>query len=112
LVTVLRGEIFDVAVDLRRQSPTFGEWVGVTLSEENHRQLWVPPGFAHGFCAMSDEADVIYKCTEVWDASSDRCLRWNDPAIGIEWPLPRDIVPVLSVKDQHAPALIDAEVFP
>ncbi|MES0874389.1 dTDP-4-dehydrorhamnose 3,5-epimerase [Sinimarinibacterium thermocellulolyticum] len=109
LVRVVAGEIFDVAVDIRRGSPTFGHWVGVTLSADNKRQLWVPPGFAHGFCVTSDSADVIYKVTAYYSPEHDRAIRWDDPAIGIEWPL--DAPPQLSGKDEKAPLLRDAEVF-
>jgi dTDP-4-dehydrorhamnose 3,5-epimerase len=104
LVRVLLGEIFDVAVDARRGSPTFGQWVGVTLSHENVRQLWVPAGFIHGFCVTSERAEVEYKCTDVYDPGGELGVIWNDPDIGIEWPL-RD--PVLSAKDAAAPRLRD-----
>lgn len=87
LVRVVRGTVFDVAVDLRRSSPSFGRWVGVELSEDNHRQLWVPPGFAHGFYVMSESADFVYKCTELYAPEHERCLRWDDPALAITWPL-------------------------
>lgn len=102
LVFVARGEIFDVAVDLRKGSPTYGQWEGVHLSEENHRQLYVPPGFAHGFCVLSDVADVIYKCTEYYDRSRERGVRWNDPDLGIAWPLHE---PSLSPRDGALPWL-------
>jgi len=97
LVRVVRGEVFDVAVDLRRDSPTFGNWAGVWLSEDNHRQLWLPPGLAHGFVVTSDSADFEYKCTDYYDPSDEGCLIWNDPDIGIEWPLAN---PLLSAKDK------------
>ncbi len=101
LVTVTRGQIFDVSVDIRRGSPTFGRWVGVTLSEDRPQCVYIPPGFAHGFCTLSDIADVVYKCTELYAAHDDRGVLWSDPGIGIEWPLPN---PILSAKDQsHAP---------
>lgn len=109
LVRVTAGEIFDVAVDIRRTSPTFGRWVGVTLSADNKRQLWVPPGFAHGFCVTSEAADVMYKVTAYYSPEHDRGIRWNDPAIGIDWPL--DTPPLLSGKDEKAPLLRDAETF-
>lgn len=109
LVRVTAGEIFDVAVDIRRGSPHFGQWVGVSLSAENQRQLWVPPGFAHGFYVTSDTADVVYKVTAYYSPTHDRGIRWNDPAIGIDWPL--DAAPQLSAKDEKAPLLRDAEVF-
>ena len=109
LVMVVRGDVYDVAVDIRRSSPTFGRWFGIHLSDENHRQLWIPPGFAHGFVALTDPADVIYKVTEYYSAEHDRSIRWDDPDIGIEWPL--DSEPILSDKDADAPYLRDAEVF-
>lgn len=106
LMHVLEGEVFDVAVDLRRGSPTFARWVGVVLSAENHRQLYVPPGFAHGFCVLSEQALFAYKCTAFYDRSVERAVRWDDPSIGIEWPL-RD--PLLSSKDAAAPLVTDLE---
>lgn len=109
LVRCTRGTLFDVAVDIRRGSPHFGKWYGVELSEENMRMLWIPPGFAHGFCALSDVADLTYKCTELYDAHSDRAILWNDPEIGIEWPIAD---PQLSPKDAAAPRLADAKVLP
>ena len=111
LVRVVRGAVFDVAVDLRRSSPRFGRWAGVELSEDDHRQLWVPPGFAHGFTVLSDVADFCYKCTTLWHPQSDRALRWNDPAIGIDWPLAEMGEPQLAAKDAAAPLLADAELF-
>jgi dTDP-4-dehydrorhamnose 3,5-epimerase len=110
LVRVTRGRVFDVAVDIRRSSETFGKWVGAELSDENHAMLFVPPGFAHGFAVLSDVADFVYKCTTLWDAPSDRAIRWNDPAIGISWPIPAHEAE-LSGKDAIAPLLADAEVF-
>ena len=109
LVRCVRGAIWDVAVDIRRGSPSFGKWIGVDLTEENRSMLWVPPGFAHGFCGLSDESDVIYKCTALYDAASDRSIAWNDPDIGIQWPLEG---PLLSPKDAAAPRLKDAEALP
>ncbi|MFZ5567195.1 MAG: dTDP-4-dehydrorhamnose 3,5-epimerase [Pseudomonadota bacterium] len=109
LVRVVRGSVFDVAVDLRRSSPTFGQWVGAELSEHNHRQLWVPPGFAHGFLVTSESADFLYKTTDYYAPEHERCIAWNDPAIGIEWPL--DGAPALSAKDQQGVPLAQAEVF-
>ena len=111
LVRVTNGAVFDVAVDIRRSSPHFGQWVGYELSAENHRMLWVPPGFAHGFLVLSDTADFLYKCTTLYDPPGDRGIRWDDPAIGIAWP---DIgmAPQLSAKDAVAPRLAEAEVFP
>ena len=102
LVRVLQGEVFDVAVDVRRGSPTFRRWVGVRLSRDNFRQLYVPPGFLHGFCVLSEGAEIAYKCTEWWDASAEIGVRWDDPELGIEWPI-RD--PLLSPKDAGAPLL-------
>lgn len=99
---VTRGSVFDVAVDIRQDSETFGHWFGVELSENNHRQMWVPPGFAHGFCVMSDVADFIYKCTDLYVPSAEACIAWNDPDIGIEWPVNQ---PLLSKKDAEAPTL-------
>jgi dTDP-4-dehydrorhamnose 3,5-epimerase len=97
LVRVVRGEVFDVAVDIRKGSPTYGQWAGVLLSEENKRQFWVPPGLAHGFVVLSDVADFEYKCTDYYDPSDEGCLIWNDPEVGIEWPI--DFEPQLSTKD-------------
>ena len=107
LVRVVRGSVFDVAVDIRKTSPTFGKWVGVELSEDNHRQLWVPPGLAHGFLVTSESADFLYKTTDYYAPEHERCLAWNDPAIGIDWPLGSD-QPLLSVKDAAGLLLQDA----
>ena len=104
LVGVIRGSIYDVAVDIRRGSPSFGQWYGVELREEEPRYLWVPPGFAHGFCVLSDVADVVYKCTDVYVADFDRGILWSDPFIGITWPVDR---PLLSDKDMRLPTLRD-----
>ncbi|CAG9234233.1 dTDP-4-dehydrorhamnose 3,5-epimerase [Paraburkholderia tropica] len=109
LVRVVEGEVFDVAVDLRRDSPNFGKWVGVTLSAENHRQLWVPPGFAHGFVVLSESAQFLYKTTDYWFPEHERSIVWNDPAIGIEWPI--DFEPLLAAKDAAGKQLADAEVY-
>jgi len=109
LVRVVAGEVFDVAVDLRKSSPTFGHWVGVLLSGENKRQLWVPEGFAHGFVVTSDSAEFLYKTTNYYAPEFERSLIWNDPTIGIEWPA--DLVPQLSAKDQVGKLLADADVF-
>lgn len=111
LVRVTRGEVYDVAVDLRKSSSTFGKWTGVTLSEQNHRQFWVPPGFAHGFYVVSDSADFQYKCTEYYAPEYERSLRWDDPAVGIEWPLVGGQQPTVSDKDHECPALADLDVF-
>lgn len=110
LVRAVSGTVFDVAVDVRRSSPRFGQWVGVELSAENHRQLWIPPGFAHGFVVLSDNADFLYKTTNYYAPQAEGAVRWDDPAIGIEWPLGA-ITPQLSAKDQAAPALAQASVF-
>jgi dTDP-4-dehydrorhamnose 3,5-epimerase len=109
LVRVVRGSVYDVAVDLRRSSPTFGKWVGVELSEENHRQLWVPPGFGHGFLVTSESADFLYKTTDYYAPEHERCILWNDPAIGIRWPV--EGAPLLSGKDQRGQLLAQAETF-
>lgn len=111
LVRVTRGAVFDVAVDIRRSSPTFGEWVGVELSAENKRQLWVPPRFAHGFYVTSEVAEFQYKCTDFYAPEHERSIRWDDPELGIEWPLVEGGKPLLSDKDQAALALADAEVY-
>ena len=111
LVRVTSGSVFDVAVDLRRSSPSFGRWYGVELSAENHRMLWVPPGFAHGFCVTSDSADFLYKCTELWAPEHERSLAWNDPALGIEWPLAESGEPRLSDKDRVAASLATCAVY-
>lgn len=105
LVSVVRGEVFDVAVDVRRDSPAFGRWFGVHLREQDHRSVWIPPGFAHGFCVLSESADFVYKCTTLYDAADDRGIRWDDPALGIEWPIAE---PVLSPKDRALPTLAEA----
>ena len=107
LVRVVRGAVFDVAVDIRKSSPTFGQWVGAELSEDNHRQLWVPPGFAHGFIVLSDTADFLYKTTDYYAPQHERCIAWDDPAIGIDWP-DTGVGVQLSVKDSAGTALIHA----
>ncbi len=109
LIRCTRGAIFDVAVDIRRGSPSFGKWLGMELTEENKRMLWVPPGFAHGFASLTDDSDVLYKCTSLYDGPSDRSILWNDPEIGIRWPLTDAL---LSPKDAAAPRLRDAQVLP
>jgi len=113
LVRVVRGAVFDVAVDVRRSSPTFGKWVGTELTEDNHRQSWVPPGFAHGFMVLSASADLLYKTTDYYAPEHARCIAWNDPEIGIAWPLDRlpNALPLLSAKDQAGLVLRDAETF-
>lgn len=112
LVRVVTGTVFDVAVDLRLSSPTFGRWVGETLVASEHRQLWIPPGFAHGFYTLSDSADLLYKCTAYYAASDDRALRWDDPDLAISWPLLDSCPPTLSAKDAAAPRLRDAPTYP
>ena len=109
LVRVIQGEVFDVAVDIRRSSPTFGKWVGAVLSAENRNQLWIPAGFAHGFITLSDTAEFLYKTTDFYSTQSERSIAWDDPAIGIEWPM--DCTPLLSDKDQKGKALSEADVF-
>lgn len=111
LVRVVRGQVFDVAVDIRRSSPTFGQWVGVELTEDNYRQLWVPPGFAHGFYVLSDIADFLYKTTDYYFPDLERSLLWNDPAIAVSWPIEAAVSPIISAKDKIAPKLADAELF-
>jgi len=107
LVQVMSGEVFDVAVDLRRDSETYGRWVGVVLSAEKKNQLWVPAGFAHGFLVLSDVADFVYKCTDYYAPEHERSLRWNDPTVAIDWPI--DGEPILSEKDRNGASLGEAE---
>jgi dTDP-4-dehydrorhamnose 3,5-epimerase len=109
LVRVVTGEVFDVAVDLRRTSPTFGRWMGAMLSAENKRMLWIPIGFAHGFLVLSDIADVLYKATDFYAPEHDRCIRWDDPSLAIRWPL--DGEPILSAKDRAGGWFTEAEIF-
>jgi dTDP-4-dehydrorhamnose 3,5-epimerase len=111
LVRVVRGEVFDVAVDMRRYSPSFGRWVGMNLSAENKRMLWVPPGFAHGFLVLSDEAEFVYKCTSYYAPEYDRTLLWNDPGVGVKWPVDDLGDILLSDKDRVGKLLVDADVF-
>jgi dTDP-4-dehydrorhamnose 3,5-epimerase len=111
LMRVLRGAIFDVAVDLRKSSDTFGKWFGIRLSAENKKQLWIPPCFAHGFYVLSEQAEVLYKTTDYYDAQAERCIIWNDPDLGIAWPLSTDIPLLLSNKDQKGVSFKQAEVF-
>jgi dTDP-4-dehydrorhamnose 3,5-epimerase len=110
LVHVTRGEVFDVAVDIRRASATFGKWFGARLSAENHLQMWVPPGFAHAFLVTSDSADVLYKVTTTYAPTDERAIRWNDPDLAIDWPLQDE--PLLSARDRDAPLLRDSELPP
>ena len=109
LVRVVRGAVFDVAVDIRKGSSTFGKWVGMELSEHNHRQLWVPPGFAHGFLVTSDSAEFLYKTTDYYAPEHECCIAWNDPDIGIQWP--SDVTPQLSIKDMAGQFITSAEMF-
>ena len=109
LVRVVRGAVFDVAVDIRKSSPTFGQWVGVELTEHNHRQLWVPPGLAHGFMVTSESADFLYKTTDYYAPQHERCIAWNDPELGIQWP--PGIAPQLSSKDMMGQSFVNAELF-
>ncbi len=110
LIRVVSGEVFDVAVDLRRSSPTYGKWVAAVLSAENKKQMWIPEGFAHGFVVTSAAAELLYKTTDYYAPEHERCITWDDPAIGIQWPLAGP--PILSAKDQHGVPLALAEVFP
>ena len=109
LVRVIAGEVFDVAVDLRKKSPTFGRWIGSLLSAENKQQLWIPEGFAHGFIVLSESAEFLYKTTDYYAPDCERCILWDDPAIGIQWPL--NVKPVLSMKDRSGLSVDQAEVF-
>mgnify|MGYP000629636157 CR=1 FL=1 len=109
LVRVVQGEVFDVAVDLRKRSKTFGQWVGEILSAENKRQLWIPEGFAHGFVVLSDTAEFLYKTTDYYAPAHERCILWNDETLAIHWPA--GIQPILSAKDAQGKAFVDAEVF-
>jgi dTDP-4-dehydrorhamnose 3,5-epimerase len=109
LVSCVHGRIFDVGVDIRRGSPAFGQWYGEVLSGENHKMLYFPPGFAHGFISLEDNSDVLYKCTNVWSPEHERAIVWNDPAVGIKWPLDLAGKPLVNTKDAAAPLLKDAE---
>jgi dTDP-4-dehydrorhamnose 3,5-epimerase len=109
LVRVISGEVFDVAVDLRRASATFGHWVGVTISAENHKMVWIPPGFAHGFCVTSESAEFLYKTTDYWSPEHERTLLWNDPQLGITWPV--SSTPILAAKDTAGLPLDQCETF-
>ncbi len=111
LVRVSHGEVFDVAVDLRRSSPRFGHWVGVVLSDKNHHMLWVPPGFAHGYLTLSAEVDFLYKCTDFYAPQHERSVRWDDPHLAVRWPLGHGAEPLLSGKDAVAPLLSAAESY-
>ena len=107
LIQVIQGEVFDIAVDLRKDSPSFGKWHSEILNHKNKKQFWIPPGFAHGFITISDTADFIYKCTDYYDPNDEGCIAWNDPDLGIPWPLRK---PILSLKDQVAPFLQEIEL--
>jgi len=109
LVRVVAGEVFDVVVDMRKRSPNFGKWMGLHLSAENHRQLWVPAGFAHGFLVLSETADFLYKTTNYWYPEHERCLRWNDPGVGIQWPIEGE--PVMAEKDKAGKSLSEADLY-
>ena len=111
LVRVLSGEVFDVAVDLRRDSPTFGKWFGMTLNDIDNKMLWVSPGFAHGFYVVSEQADFFYKCTELYAPEHERAIRWDDPDLAIDWPIASGQEPVLAPKDAAAKSFKDAEVY-
>ncbi|MFT3904941.1 MAG: dTDP-4-dehydrorhamnose 3,5-epimerase [Steroidobacteraceae bacterium] len=111
LVRVTSGAAFDVAVDIRRGSPNFGRWVGFELSADNHHMLWVPPGFAHGYLTLSERVDFLYKCTDYYAPAHERAIIWNDAQIGVQWPLPAGVAPLLSSKDAIAPAFADAETY-
>lgn len=113
LVRVVSGRVFDIAVDLRRSSPRLGQWIGAELSAENQRQLWIPPGFAHGFLVLSEQADFLYKTTDYYNAGDERVLAWNDPRVGVQWPLGEiGGAPTLSAKDQAAPGWEQTELYP
>jgi dTDP-4-dehydrorhamnose 3,5-epimerase len=111
LVRIVKGTVFDVAVDMRENSPTFGQWVGEVLSEENKKQLWVPEGFAHGFYVMSEEAEFVYKCTDYYAPEHEHSLIWNDPSVGIDWPLVEGKQPSLSIKDEQGVLFSEAIKF-
>jgi dTDP-4-dehydrorhamnose 3,5-epimerase len=112
LVRVVTGAVFDVAVDIRRSSPTFGRWIGEILSEDNHHMLWVPPGFAHGFVVLSEYAHFVYRCTAFWAPAHERSILWNDPDLGVVWPIPQGMEPLVSAKDARAQRFRDAPCFP
>ena len=112
LVRALSGSIFDVAVDMRRSSPTFGQWVGETLSRDNRAMLWVPPGFAHGFLVLSETAEIAYRCSDYYAPEHERSLAWDDPEVAIKWPLKEGATPTLSAKDAAGISLADAETYP
>lgn len=111
LVRVVTGTVFDVAVDIRRSSRTFGRWVGEILSEDNHHMVWVPHGFAHGFLVLSEYADFVYRCTDFWAPAHERSILWNDPDLGVKWPIPAGVEPLVSAKDARAQRFRDAQHF-
>jgi dTDP-4-dehydrorhamnose 3,5-epimerase len=111
LVRAVTGSVFDVAVDLRRSSPTFGKWVGAQLSQDNHHMLWVPPGFGHGFVVLSESAHFLYKCTDFYAPQDEHAIAWNDPDLNIDWQLPAQVSPILSARDAAAVRLRDAETY-
>jgi len=112
LVRVVAGSVYDVAVDIRRHSPHFGRWVGITLSADSHDMLWVPPGFAHGFLVLSESADFLYRCTDFYAPRDEQAILWSDPELAVAWPLPPGVAPVLSARDAAARAFRDAEYYP
>jgi dTDP-4-dehydrorhamnose 3,5-epimerase len=112
LVRVVTGAVFDVAVDIRRSSPTFGRWVGEVLSEDNHHMLWVPPGFAHGFVVLSESAHFVYRCTDFWAPAHERSILWNDPDLNVTWPIAQGVEPLISTKDARAQRFRDAQCYP
>ena len=112
LVRVTRGAVFDVAVDLRKSSTTFGQWVGTELTDVNLEMMWIPPGFAHGFLALSETVDFVYKCTALYAPQFERTLVWNDPDISIQWPIPAGVVPLIAAKDRSARGIRDIDLFP
>jgi dTDP-4-dehydrorhamnose 3,5-epimerase len=112
LIRVVRGAVFDVAVDMRRSSPTFGQWIGEELNDVNNHMLWVPPGLAHGFLALADQVDLAYKCTDFYSPRAERIIAWDDSTLGIQWPLPSGVSPIVSPRDAQAGGLADAELFP
>jgi dTDP-4-dehydrorhamnose 3,5-epimerase len=112
LVRVTQGEVFDVAVDVRRSSPTYGQWVGEYLSAANRRMMWIPPGFAHGFLVMSEKVEFLYKCTDFYDPGSERTLLWNDANVGVQWPLPAGVTPIVSAKDRNGSPWESLESLP
>lgn len=111
LVRVIQGRVFDVAVDLRKSSPTFGKWVGYILSDENKQQLWIPPKFGHGFYVLSETAEFEYKCTDIYNPKAERCIAWNDKTISVEWPIIEGLKPLLSAKDEKGKPFKEADVF-